>query len=581
MQTGRFKLVERLSTFLLVLIAAIVVSGGFKFTVWNLKIDLTQVDTFGIALLAILGLLRWRTGQAPQLWVYLEEKILNLVNAPAKAVAIAGLVIGLCVIAHGLKHLSFATHALDQIYIHPMLWRGWSWPPLSCDLCLSGTYLGEHFSWVWVPFSLLLQELRGYAMRDFIVFIIQGGLAAIALDLWLKLQPRASLRASLAGAVALLFIASRSFRNGLVWDFREDQIAFFALAITLLSLEQKSKILHWTLLVFGTGIAWLSKENVALLFPPMAVALVLDQRSILSRTHRLAISTFWVIGSLGYAFYTFKIGMPAFNGAAQGAQQIATRLSAFGTTPLEILSSLWTKPGLWWSYFGTKFLSKNAIKYLFKLSLPFLILGVRSWCWLIPAAAALAMNIIGIDTQISMQFHYDWIVLPFLAYAWLRGAQTLAPESAVAIQAGTPLGRWVAISIACAVALSGRWPSSMIAEYWPTREQVMDSLYLASLPYDQITGANLTVAAQATQLDFRGFSVPPSLPAPEELIDEWLARSSTDGTRIPGHGILNATRVILDQQISYEAMLGDLLILQRNWKEKGRSPSGRYRVLSL
>lgn len=188
-------------------------------------------------------------------------------------------------------------------------------------------------------------------------------------------------------------------------------------------------------------------------------------------------------------FATFQWLIPWLAGPKEGAHPIVSRFSGLGSTPQEILLGLLTKPWIVLELFWERASRPAALKYLGLTLAPWILSGVwfspRAWWWGIPALPGLMMNLLSqAPAQISSQYHYDLIILPYL-FVGIR-------ESWVGIQAFLGWERFqtrAAWMLLLCWSISGRWPGGQMLEAWlsevPSRHgdaQFLHSLDPKTLP---------------------------------------------------------------------------------------------------
>jgi hypothetical protein len=116
----------------------------------------------------------------------------------------------------------------DAGAVNHSIFQFFAGPPLHCDACFQGSFLGDHqaytlfFGWLWV------QVFRSpYAVPFFAILVAVSTLGSIV---WAH---RKSLSAPTLGFVVLAVFAIWGFRAGYYFDFREDSLGamFFAFAL--------------------------------------------------------------------------------------------------------------------------------------------------------------------------------------------------------------------------------------------------------------------------------------------------------------------------------------------------------------
>src|SRR5690606_30412667 len=103
--------------------------------------------------------------------------------------------------------------------------------------------------------------------------------------------------------------------------------------------------------------------------------------------------------------------------------EIVNRFGGLGSTPAEVLANLAKHPFATLELILGKLFTPTGFKYLLALLGPALALATRrSSVWLIAALPGVLMNLSsGAETQRSLNFHYDLIILPFLLLTMTEG----------------------------------------------------------------------------------------------------------------------------------------------------------------
>ncbi len=454
---------------------AIVLTGGVRFKLGGPlhgTVDLTSFELFA----ALSALLLWASPDVP---ARLERTLSALVRRP---IATFLIMVGLLSVAHLFRHWSFHTHAFDQLTFHQPLFQ-----PYRCDICPGGSVLGYHLSfssalltavqWPWT-----LPALRAWS--DEWTFVVQG--VWIAATTLLAVRTFSAARASgpFLFLALLPLMASRAFRAGALWDLREDTLAYGFLILALALWRRKREAAAAALL----AVTLLSKEN----FGPVVAFFALGTMILARKEGR---SLRWpavvLIGSIAYTTVAFKWIIPRFSVAS--SSDIVTRLGEFGSTPEQILTNLLFNPLNWWRVVSERLFTLERLRYVLFLTAPFAFFWRHSSLpWAFAGLAGLAMNLISNAlTQRSLQFHYDWIILPFWAFgAWVGLENT---------PAGTRTSsRRVAFLFCACLAFGGRSPIHFLREHWPGPLQLRKVLALkGGRPFASVTGTLLTTGPLA------------------------------------------------------------------------------------
>lgn len=535
------KILETIAWCLLGLIGFLITTGGF-YLGRDKRIEIASLDPWVLALLLILGGL-WvltRSQKLPRIFDFLRSTFLKFQSQPTHfAWLFLAISMLLLTFAHFLRHSSGHTDAYDLLFLHQPLFDPWSRPFLRCDICLAGTYFGEHLSFtLW-----LLAPLTWVTQSDFLIFVIQSLMGAGAITILLKHGPLRA-RPYLFLSVIFFFMCQRGFRNAFVWDFREDHLGFLFQILLLVSLDRGHTLGAW----FTLALVLLTKEHLAFSTFLLAIPILWDSTLSLDRSQRRSLAFGFFILSAAWAMFSFSWIIPRVSGGLETENNITARFSHLGSTPIEVLIRILTSPSVWWDL-ATSALNKSGIKYLLWLVLPFAVFFRKTWMWWIPAFPLIVMNLVsGATTQRAMIFHYELAILPYLFFAALKGLNALRiPPTGN----HWPHRTWTTALI-LGLLVSGRWPGESIQRHWPTSEESAAREELHSMIEEfnldrpkTIVAADLRTLAQLTDLsNLRQIILPEtSAPLPWAKLKEI---NQKDRTRIPGHNAFQAKYWILN-----------------------------------
>ncbi len=513
-------------------VGLMIVTGGGRVRIsQGVVLEFSSVDLWAWACVLLVALYSWlfhgKNHGASLLLGRAIEWFLNPAQSRRALVAFFGLVFGGLFFAHCLKHLSFRTDMSDMTFLHQALFYPFSNPIFQCDFCPDRSYLGSHLA-----FSLGLPGLvTGWFQSDVLVFMIQVLLLAAPLLIGFKWGPLKA-RPESWFWVGFIILCSRSLRNSLVWDFREDHLIFAFLLGACLSLYF-SRILYFIVFLV---LALLSKENVAWIALFLVFPILMEKKITLSRIGRWKLAGAVLGVCVAWGFFSFRVLIPHFSGAMEKVMDIPRRFPGLGSTPQEVLTRILFSPAVWWMLLKTKLFNFLAIKYLVLLLGPFVFFARRGWVWLLPVFPGLAMNLLsGMGTQRSMEFHYDLVIFPFLTMALWVGVERLLAN-------GIPRKTWM-FAVVLALCLSGRWPAFYVHSFWPTQEEASAAADLRRVEGGAATAASSRVLAHLSSL--------PQLVKIEEprVLDWgsfWQANLSAGG----------ASRFIWDQTQEWQKQMG-------------------------
>lgn len=521
-----------------------------------------EMARLGIGKIKMIGWLRSKFSAATFAWVFLVA------------------VLGALFVAHCLRHYAFATHAFDLTFLHQPLFWSLKEGLFHCDVCIGGNYLGEHLS-----FSLAtLLPLTSFFYFDEWIFLLETLLVGGGIFLLAWRGPKSAPR---DGGKFLLFsififICHKALRGSVIWDFREDHLAFFGLCCLLVSLWNR----WWTGFFLSFFLVLLSKENFGLVLAFLALPIFFDGKfsAGLTKQEKLRAALFCGFVGVLYTVVAFRFLIPLWNAGVEGENNIVKRFPGMGSTPGAVLLHLLTSPQAWWELLRDRIVTFESLKYLFILFAPTCFFAWRAWWWLVPALPTVAMNLLSsAGTQRSMGFHYELVILPFLFFAFLLG---LRREMVGPVRRQ----KWaILITLALAVAVSGRWPIHEIKKYLRSRGDFADSSYLRNLSVvnsaggDAVIGANTRVLAQLSRWPkVRELLFPDGTPALGLKQVSWTEITSRwQETRAQRKTLVREEMnyVVVDEKEVWEKKLEEVL-LARGWKVAGRSPSGRFGVLT-
>ncbi len=561
------KLAFSLSNLALVLTLLIALTGGFIFKNFShAVIDLSQVNAF--AWIALIFWVASAKNSSTQLNRFLD---FLTANRTAKTALFSLFFLTLAFgFIHWLRHLSFQTSWVDHGVLAQVL-SCFKLPTLAdashfldqdkplahwlevlleylleylkeafrSDTSPGGTFLSDHLGFTlplvapivqWlgvVPSLFFIQSALSFLGIYLILAAVTSSLQTLVPD---NTPVEYSTRIGTSFFLMIVWIlANQSFRNSLVWDFREDTLGFFFASLFVFSVTRGFR---WVRMLSLVGLLF-TKEHIALILPFFAVAeyFVLGQKKFNDstlvdaitpkRSNRQAITRFFftVFLSLTVAYFNFKILLPKIHEHIAPTHEIVNRLPGLGKSPAEVIEHLLSQPWLILKILFSRLTEVSSLKYLFTLFLPVVAVVIaveaqtrknkkddfaelavdsshrsafdntnnspalgstnhstvvvlpprRHLFWLIAVAPTVAINLLSAAPyQRSLQFHYELLALPFLFAASLPFLMQLTRQNLIAC-------------VLLAFAVSGRWPGHHIQKFWPTHEQITDSRWLAAL----------------------------------------------------------------------------------------------------
>lgn len=445
---------------LIVIILFIMVSGGVNLRGYGFKLDLTNIDIFGLLLLITLIYGKLFKKQFYEIsFIKIQERIKILCNredANRNLLICLGFFGSVTFIGHSFKQFSFNSHGLDQVFMHqPLFYPFFKDKILFCSVCPNLTFFGEHINFTF----LLVTPLTSLIKSDILIYFINVLILYGGLYLLIKRGPLSNKR-ELWLVIALIALSSRTFRNAGLWELREDHFAFFFMCLMLLSLY-KDRMLFYTISTLGVLV---SKENMAFLIPFMSFPIIFDfnkiikNRKILYVLITILMSIIWYKVSFGYV-------SPLFNEYQQPTANIVDRFDGIATSTSSLIYKMLTDFNVQKKLITQRILNYGTFKYLLILLFPFLLALYRKPYWLIAASPILGMNVLSYaSAQRMMIFHYDLVIIPIFIFATANYLKNNSRNSVVVL--------------IMALALSGRWPSHFIVKYFPTVNSIQRVLYL-------------------------------------------------------------------------------------------------------
>lgn len=486
-------------------------------------------------------------------------------------IGVVALVFTPLALGHILKHWALETHGMDVAFVYSGLFYPYEWPPLWCTVCPNPTYLSEHFS----PSLLLVTPLTALFRMTEVVLVLQSLLAAFVVWAFLYWGPIRHNK-SLWLLAILYMVAHRTFRDAMVFDFREDTLALCGFSLALLALHRGK--FYWAFFAFLVGMG--AKEHMCFVAPFVGMAIVLDRSLGRSRKQRWLWACAYTVAGLVWMVFTFKWAMPYFSEGQLQKHVLMSRLPIPGMESSSaggLLGAIFTNPSAIFNYFLSLLSDGGRYKYLMFMLLPTLPFSFRAWPWLLPALAGIGMNFISANaTQRMMIFHYDLMVMPFLFFALLKGMER------------TPLvhfNRYAVYMVLWALLIFGRPPMHYIAKYArPAMTNFEEHSFLGQLDKGPVTAASMEWLAQIVHLkDTRVFYLPLQncTTSDSTFYQAFLDYNQSEAMRssLPFNEV---RRFVMDTQSSGEACLAEVIRNQHlGHVREEMSSSSRFRVLTI
>lgn len=542
------KLLDIFLSFILFIIAAALITGGHTFYFESGRLEVSSLDAWNLGLTLILALTALLGKDITQLqtWKYLERFIsfLQKKSSPKGLISATLIIFGLLFLAHFFRHLSFNTHALDMTYLNQPLFYAFEAPHFKCDLCSGASRFSNH-----IGLSLyLIAPLTSFFKSDILVLFLQAGLIGAAIWGLIRFGPLAKKKELWLFAL-LLLVSHKAFRNGLIWDFKEDHLGEFFLILSYLFVSRRQTILFF---LSVTGVL-VSKEHTAFIVPLMAIPLWFEKDLPYSQKERaqLAIGTVGLSLLWGASVFGFLLDFYRESDVQKaGRPSIISRLGIEGESKSEVLMNLFLNPSTWWMLVQEKLLQAQAIKYLFLLYLPFVYILRKRWWWIVATLSAAAINIVStFSTMRTFNYHYECFLLPTLFIGVLYALKDVQNKKSLV---------W---SLLLMLSVSGRWPMHEIQQYFPSAQNMQDAHFLSQLNPEKETLAGGRTLAHLSYV--RNI---------EQVFEEAKAEEIKPA-------LSKGAQVVLDREIEFERELISKLRENEEVAEKS-SRSGRFSILS-
>jgi len=531
-------LVEIFVYSLLLVIASIFFTGGWHFRtlVPPLFFDFSDYKLYGGLLGLTLSI--YRPHRIVKLWTQWKLWATSHPNAPVTAIWTLIGVFGLLLGFHFIRHWMMLTDACDLFFLHQSLFYPWYQGPLHCNICNGGSFLGEHLSWT----LFILTPITFWIHSDELLFCIKTAFLLIPILLAFKYGP---LKKQEWFFASLLVVFIFPLRNALVWDFREDDLAFafsFGAVIALYRGWIYRYFLFLALILF-------TKENYPFITFFLAAPILWDSSLKMNVKQRNFVAAMTCLLSLLCIWLSFHLLIPFFSHEAT-RNNIVIRFPGYGSTASEVVRTILTSPNTWWKLLRSHFLTYQTGFYLIFLLGPFFYFLRYAWIWGIPALPGILMNTLSAsNNQRSFLFHYELVFLPYLIMGTWIGIEKLRKR-------GKP--RW-ALPILIGTIFIGDWPTTYLQGVKITLSQLNNTAYLRSMKDDgSIIAADNHILGQLSR--FR------NVRKLDPLVETPLSDTSN---------LLKIPRILLNRDNIYEeTLLHDLL--SRHWIQRSQSPNGKY-----
>jgi uncharacterized membrane protein len=411
------KLIDPLVVLLSGLAFVLLLTGGVHFEVGHAKIELSQLDPFTIPIMLLL-LIRYRPRQTVlplQLSKFWGKILRGFEKKPTFVLCIAFITyVALYSFLQIARFDSFNTSAFDLSYVDQALWstahgKGF----LHSNISRGGTYLGEHFS----PILALLAP--AYMLWDSVhlLFILQSILLGSSVFLVFQLAKIKQVPAPVAVTLSLCLLLYHPLRAANAFDLREDNFFVPVFLCALIFLEKK----RWPLLWFFCFLSWTIKENASLFTLMLSLLIFSREKKRLKSSNPAVLNGLLLFSFSILVFWIINSRVTPYFSGPQNQTMLARRLSRFGSSNSEVLSTILAKPYLLALEVFKTFFSKESFYYLLAVLTPFIAFARKSKPAFLTACTGIAFNLAMGANKIG--YHYECIFIPFLFYALIEGVQ--------------------------------------------------------------------------------------------------------------------------------------------------------------
>jgi len=263
---------------------------------------------------------------------------------------------------------------------------------------IKGVYLfGDHAAF----YSLLIAPLFWIWNNINFLYIFQTVLLALgAIPLFIYARGKLNSR-FLALTIALSYLLYPALQNMNLENFHPEAASVFFVICALFFLLKEEFNLFYPF----AALSILGKEDISITVAFMGLYLLVFKKNI-----RHGIITL-IIGA-GWYLLASRVIMPAFNG-----------INLFSSQP--VVYSYWFQglaanlfnPNYYWS----NFTHPESIKYFMNLLLPLAFIPLLGFRILILALPALTINVLGGGYLRSIDFHYNYVVIAIIFFAFIEG----------------------------------------------------------------------------------------------------------------------------------------------------------------
>ncbi len=387
-----------------------------------------------------------------------------------------------------LRHQSLNSNALDMGLMDQIVWNSahGRWLEQTFFAGYPTSFLGDHFS----PALVLLAPFYWLLPRPETLIIVQIGCIVGSVFLLYRVGVKLTGREWVAASLALMLLLHPLLQDAALFDFHQDAIGMFFLALALYGISYQ----RWWLALVGWIVSLLSKEELAVYWIVIGLFfLVIDGRWRLPKVVFIVANGFW----LYLAVFVF---IPFFQPESGTGFVFFNRYAFWGGTIAEVLHTIASKP----KEAVVMLLLPNRIGGLGMMLLPVLLFLLRShWVvliLLIPLGINSLSDLIG---QHNYRFHYSMLPIVMITYAAIWAIVILQRKhgtDGIGILSRATLFLTVAaLMLFVGVSQLGLRLPGTLSNYWPDHHDQIGFRMMEMIPADASVIAQNKLVAHLSQ----------------------------------------------------------------------------------
>ena len=384
---------------LLVLMLAIMISGGFEWQISTLKVRMHSLrNPFRVFLLfVILKIWSERKAKQPGILEQIEALLANRYGRGALMAVACLLFVWIKLSQHytfrtGAFDLAMYDSALSNTLKGRFMYTPW----------LGRSYFSEHFA----PILLLLLPFYLIYDNPIVLMIVQAVAVVLAVFPLYKLAKEYFAASLIPLCLVVVYLNYRYVLRGFMFDFHHEIFEPFLVFSVFLYLRQQATTKYFLFLI----LALACKEDM-----PIYMAMLGGYACLVEKKRRLGIAT--IVITIVWAVVAWKIIIPLSFPDGVQPSRFLVRWSQYGQTYTQIAWNLLMHPSE---------LCGTALKNARELLAPLGFVPVASPGTLLLALPPLLLNSTSaFDLQMNLQAHYALPIVPFLFIALLIGLHHL------------------------------------------------------------------------------------------------------------------------------------------------------------